>query len=150
MISHSKFGNSGKNPDLGSGGGLGGIAIVSFKKRVARKLRRIILLHFRLEPFRFHFGKTRKPFIFMVFGILDVPSASQTNHFKFSIHHISPNISRILKANALSKQSYFEISNSCTPNISKGLETTRTETSCRFVVFLFGNLEHGINIYQKA
>ena len=38
------------------------------KKRVARKLRRIILLHFGLVTFRFHFGKTRKVSMFMIFG----------------------------------------------------------------------------------
>ena len=39
-----------------------------FRKRLARKLRRIMLLHFGLVTFRFHFGETRKPIISMVFG----------------------------------------------------------------------------------
>ena len=37
-------------------------------QRIAPKLRRIILLDFGLVTFRFHFGKIRKPVIFMIFG----------------------------------------------------------------------------------
>ena len=46
-------------------GCLGGNFIVNCIERVAQKVRRIILLHFGLW---FHVGKTRKPFMFMVFG----------------------------------------------------------------------------------
>ena len=53
----------------GLGGGVwGAIFIVIFKKSVAQKLCRIILLHFGVVTFRIPFGKTRTPFIFMVFG----------------------------------------------------------------------------------
>ena len=45
------------------------ISIVEFKKRVTRKLRRIILLHFELVSFRFHLGKTRVVIICMFFGL---------------------------------------------------------------------------------
>ena len=44
------------------------ISIVNVKKRVARKLHQIILLHFGLVSFRFHFGETRQPIISMAFG----------------------------------------------------------------------------------
>ena len=59
---------SGENPNLGSGGS-GAIFIVSFIKRLAQKLRRIILLHFGLVTFRIHLKKTRKPYIFMISGL---------------------------------------------------------------------------------
>ena len=49
-------------------GGLGGIQIVNIMKRIAGKLRKIILLHFGLVTFRIHSWKTRKPTIFMVLG----------------------------------------------------------------------------------
>ena len=51
---------------LGLGRVGGFIFIVNFKKRVAEKLRRIILLHLGLITCRFHFGKNRTPLIFMV------------------------------------------------------------------------------------
>ena len=77
MIAHWKMKNT-DNPIeilgisafrvLGGGGRvLGVICVVSFKKRLARKLCRIILLYFGLITFRFHFRKTRKPFIVMDF-----------------------------------------------------------------------------------
>ena len=44
------------------------ICVVDFKKRVARKIRRIILLHLGLVTFQFHFPKIRVVFIFMIFG----------------------------------------------------------------------------------
>ena len=47
----------------------GVIFIVDIIKRIAPKLRRTILLHFGLVTFRFHFGETRKPIIFTVFGL---------------------------------------------------------------------------------
>ena len=68
---------SGKNPDLGSGGS-GAIVIGSFIKRLAQKLRRIILLHFGLVTFRTHLKRTRKTYIFMILGLSgrdhDVPN----------------------------------------------------------------------------
>ena len=74
-----------KNPDLGLGG-LGAIFIVSFKKRVPQKLRRIILRHFGLVTFRFHSGKTRKRFIFMVVGSPEVSMTPETNCFQLWRH----------------------------------------------------------------
>ena len=50
-------------------GGLGGKFLVSSNTRMARKLRRIILLHFGLVTFNFHFPKFPHIFIFMVFGL---------------------------------------------------------------------------------
>ena len=67
------LGESGRIPDLGSGGGVWGtIFIINCSKRIAQKLRRIILLHFGLFIFRFHLGEARKPFIFMIFDLVDV------------------------------------------------------------------------------
>ena len=51
-------GKSGKIQDLGSGAVWGAISTRNFLKKLAQKLRRIILLHFGLRTFRFHFGKT--------------------------------------------------------------------------------------------
>ena len=42
--------------------------IVSIIKRLAQKLRRIILPHFGLVTFGIHFRETRKPIIVMIFG----------------------------------------------------------------------------------
>ena len=52
-----------KVADLGSGG-LGGHFAVNFMRRIAQKLRIIILLHFGIITLRFHFGKTRTLFVF--------------------------------------------------------------------------------------
>ena len=49
-----------------SGGG--GISIANFTKRIARKLRKIILPHLGLITFGINFGKTQQPIIFMVSG----------------------------------------------------------------------------------
>ena len=38
-------------------------------KKIAQKLRRIILLHFRVLTFWIHFGKTRKVIVFMFVGL---------------------------------------------------------------------------------
>ena len=57
-----------QNAELGSTGIWEAILMVIFRKRWARKLHRIILLHFGLVTFRSHFGKARKCFIFLVFG----------------------------------------------------------------------------------
>ena len=46
--------------------------VIVFEKRMAQKLCIIILLHFGFVTFRVHFGRTRKPIIFMVFGLMDV------------------------------------------------------------------------------
>ena len=47
-------GNPGTNLDVGSGGA---IPIVNFIKRLAQRLRIIILFHFGLVTFRIHFPK---------------------------------------------------------------------------------------------
>ena len=41
-------------------------------KRIAQKLRRTILLHLGLGTFRFHYGRTLKPIMFMRFEFLDM------------------------------------------------------------------------------
>ena len=59
--------NPGKLADLRSRGS-GVMFMINLNKRAAQKLRSILLLHFGLVTFRFHFRKTRKPFIFMIVG----------------------------------------------------------------------------------
>ncbi len=56
----------GKIADLGSWGVWGGNFIVHIIERIAGKLRRIILLQFGRVTFRFHYGRDRKPLIFMI------------------------------------------------------------------------------------
>ena len=67
--------------DLGSGESGGGISIVNFVERVARKLRRIVLFRFGLMNFMIHFRETRKPIIFMVFGPSGCDHDSQNQLF---------------------------------------------------------------------
>ena len=64
---------------LGSGGVWGSIFIVSSLKRITRKLRRNILLHFGLITFRFHYWKALKPLIFMISDLVDVSMTPKTN-----------------------------------------------------------------------
>ena len=73
-----------------SGSG-GAVFIINLEKRGAQKLGRIILLHFGLVPLRFHFGKVRKPFVFMIFGLLEVSMIPQTNYVQLWVHQIIPN-----------------------------------------------------------
>ena len=63
-------GTSGDNPDLGSGGGLGAPFLLEILRNeyVTRNLCRSTLLHLGVVAFRIHFGKIRKPIIFMIFG----------------------------------------------------------------------------------
>ena len=50
-----------------------------FMKRIARKFRWIILLHLGVATFRFHFGKTLKPLVFMIVGFSDVSMTPKTD-----------------------------------------------------------------------
>ena len=56
------------NLGLGSGGGLGTIFTVNIIRRFHKKVCWIILC-FELVPVRSHYGKYRKPIVFMVFGL---------------------------------------------------------------------------------
>ena len=53
---------------FGGLGCLGAILFVNNNKRIAGKLRRIILLLFGLATFRIHYWEIREPFIFVFFG----------------------------------------------------------------------------------
>ena len=60
----------------------GGHFTVHFKLWTAQKLlRRIILLHFGLVTFRFHFGKTRQVFILGILWLLDVTMTPKNQLF---------------------------------------------------------------------
>ena len=48
-------------------------------KRLAQQFRRIILLRFGLVAFRFHSGRTRKLFIFMLSDLADVTMTPKTS-----------------------------------------------------------------------
>ena len=85
--------NPTKNPVLGLGV-WGTIFIVSFERRVARKLRNIILLHFGLVTFRFHFWKFRKVMSCIVFEFLEVSMPPATNYFYLWRDQMTPNSSR--------------------------------------------------------
>ena len=85
--------NAGKT-DVGSVGGLGAILIVNFDKRVAKKLCIIILLHFELISFRFHFGKTWQVIILMILGFLDVSITPKANSCWLRINQMTQKNSR--------------------------------------------------------
>ena len=71
-----------------------GALVVNFKRRIARQICRIILLHFGLVFFRFRFGKTRNPVVFMIFGFLDVSMTLETSYIWLWTHRIVSNNSR--------------------------------------------------------
>ena len=70
-------GKYGKNPNVGPGD----LFIVNVIKRIAQKLRIIIVLRFWLLTVRFHFGKTRKHFMFMVFWPSGHDHDSRNQHY---------------------------------------------------------------------
>ena len=61
----------------------GDIVMRNIIRRIGQQLRIIILLHFGLVVFRFHYWKTLKPFIFIIFGFSDVSMSPETNMFDF-------------------------------------------------------------------
>ena len=61
--------------------GLEAIFIINFKKRVAQKLRRIILLHYGLVTFRFRFGKIEKSSLSWFSDLADATMTSQTDYY---------------------------------------------------------------------
>ncbi len=66
-----------RKSDLGSMGVWGAISIVNMMKRIAQKLRRIILLHFGLVTFRFHYLENPKTHNFHDFSIFGRGSQPQ-------------------------------------------------------------------------
>ena len=77
-------------------GGLGGISTVNLMNRLTQKLRRIILLHLALITFEIRFGRTRRPFMFHIFGFGGVSITPNTNISYLQRHQISPTNSRKL------------------------------------------------------
>ena len=61
--------NIGKNPVWGLGVSGGAILIFNLNKRVAQSSVVLILLHFGLVTFNFHFPKAPKVINFMIFGL---------------------------------------------------------------------------------
>ena len=90
------------------------IFIVNFEKRVAQKLRRIILLHFGLVTFRIHFGRTRKPLVFVILDLVDMSMAPKTNYLKLWRHQITPNNPR--KSRIISNRFFWKSQNIGNPN----------------------------------
>ena len=87
------LGKSGKVPDLGSEGS-GGHLYCEFEEKVAGKLRRMFRLHLGLITFRFHFGNTRKLFICMIYGFLDVSMTPKTKYIWLWVPEITSNKSK--------------------------------------------------------
>ena len=56
-----------------------------------RKLREIILLHFGLVAFRFHYGRDRTSIICMIWGFSDVSMTPKSNAFYFWRHQDASN-----------------------------------------------------------
>ena len=125
-------GKCGKHLDVGSGGGgLGAIFTERFRKRVARKLRIIILLHFGLVTFRTLFPEDPKVIIFMFFelgGCLHGPQ-----HQLFSTLGPPRYYSNNSNKNIFWKIIVLELSKSWKSNMLKISEKTETETSWRSV-----------------
>ena len=67
---------------------------VNIIKRITQKLRRIILLHFKLITVRIYFGKNRTLVIVMIFRFGDASMAPNTKYFNLWEFQISPNRSR--------------------------------------------------------
>ena len=67
---------------------------INVKKRVAQKLRIIILLHFGLITFRIHFGKTPNPSFSCFSDLADVTMTPKTNIIYLWRHQDTPNNSR--------------------------------------------------------
>ena len=57
---------------------MGSIFIWLFEKKVAWKLRTIILLHFRLVAFWLHFGEPREVIVFIIFRFVDMSMTPKT------------------------------------------------------------------------
>ena len=55
------------------------IFLLKNMKRIAGKLGRIVLLHFGLVTFRFHYWKTLKPLMFMISHFSEVFTNPNTN-----------------------------------------------------------------------
>ena len=73
------------------------IFMVNMWKRIPQRLRGVILLHFGLVTFRFHYGRTPKPLMIMIFGFLDVSMTPKTNMIYLWRHQkISNNVRQIL------------------------------------------------------
>ena len=78
--------------------GLGSHFDVIVKKSVARKLRRIVLLHCTSETCRFHFWEIRKPFISMLSGFFDAPTTHKPIICVFWWHQDIAKITRHMKS----------------------------------------------------
>ena len=70
------------------------IFIVNILKRVAQKLRIIILLHFGLQLLRFILGKPEKSSFSSLWEVADVTMTRKTNYSYFGRHQMAPNNSR--------------------------------------------------------
>ena len=88
---------SGKNPDLGSEGVWGTIVIVNLVKRLARKLRRVILFHFGLVTFRIYFRETDNSSFSCFKDLVFVSMTSKTNTIYLWRHQNTPKNSRKIR-----------------------------------------------------
>ena len=128
--------------------GLGAIFVVHVNQSIARKLRRLILLHFWLVTCRFHFGKTRKPLIclFSGHGGRDHDSANQ-----YYLSLGTPRYTKYFKTNPkwFFKRLCLKVSNLWKPDISKMLET-RVPNILKIRVRISWFFEYGINIFRNT
>ena len=85
-----------KNPDVRSMES-GFIFTVNVIKRIAIKLRRIILWHSGVITFRLHYGRDRKPFIVMISGFSDVPMTPKASIIYLWKHQDTPNYARSIR-----------------------------------------------------
>ena len=135
-------------------------------ERIARKLRRIILLQFGLVTFRLHYRRILKPLIFMISGFSDVFLIPKTNSFLFGdamILQFMQGTTHTIENRIFGNPKMLTIE-----NVEIVLEdwapTTHEDSFCNLLkivylgstsskqheMFVFENLEYEINIYQTT
>ena len=118
-------------------------------QRISRKRHRVILLPLGLVNFRFHYDKTLKPIIFMISGFSNVSMTPKSNIIYLWRHTDIPNNSR-KKPNHFWRHAILGnlkmVGNPKFWKIEKDIPIYPGNPSNVF----FGNLEYGINIFQKT
>ena len=128
-----------------------GLFYCKSKKRLAQKLRRIILLHFGLELLDLILGKAENPSFTWFSDLLDVTMAPKTNYFQIWRHQITLNSSRKAPSNFCNIL-FLEIANRKVLEIHvlEVLEKAGCEQILNNPLIFFKNIEYGITIYQNT
>ena len=106
----------------------GGIVLVTIIQRIAQKLCRVVLLHFGIVPFRIHFGRDRKPIIFIIFGPIGHDHDSKNQHYPClgtPVLRVSAALARHLLLNLDLRLNHNKIRRKSKGNIGKSPENHR-------------------------